>query len=421
MRELGKSWKYTRVLKDVGQRKFEKDILDGSGNIIKLYSHSGVSVSSISDVMKAEGISEEEVYHRYFEKIFRDTNAQSSIRTRVMDAAEDLGDFVSIDYIPQSGRSKGQLATVYYKGNNRDQIAWLKDVAFKRGGRLVKLEKTGTYWEGFPLNNLTKEGGVRFPNGKKPEALLKKILELSTNPGDLILDSFAGSGTTGAVAHKMNRRWIMVELGDHCHTHIIPRLQKVISGEDQGGISPTVEWKGGGGFRYYSVAPSLIEFDKYNQPVINKEYNPVMLTQAMCKLMGFTYAPSDTVYWQQGHSTETDYIYVTTQTLEHAQLAALSEEVGDDRSLLICCGAFRGNADQFENLTVRKIPRAVLDKCDWSKDDYSLNVENLPMLEQDNEPRTALKPAGSPRAAKAKKASAAAATGSLFGGDDADE
>lgn len=255
----------------------------------------------------------------------------------------------------------------------------------------------------------------------KPERLLKRILSLSTNPGDLVLDSFAGSGTTGAVAHKMGRRWIMVELGEHCHTHIIPRLQKVVTGEDQVGISEAMGWEGGGGFRYYSLAPSLIEFDKYNQPVINKEYNPVMLTQAMCKLMGFTYAPSDTVYWQQGNSTETDFIYVTTQTLEQAQLAALSEEVGEGRTLLICCSAFRGKADQFENLTVRKIPRAVLDKCDWSKDDYSLNVENLPMLEQDNEPRTALKPAGSPRAAKAKKASAAAATGSLFGGDDADE
>jgi adenine-specific DNA-methyltransferase len=219
----------------------------------------------------------------------------------------------------------------------------------------------------------------------------------------------------------MGRRWIMVELGDHCHTHIIPRLEKIINGEDQGGISEVVGWQGGGGFRYYSLAPSLIEFDKYNQPVINKEYNPVMLTQAMCKLMGFTYAPSDTVYWQQGHSTETDFIYVTTQTLEQAQLAALSEEVGEGRTLLICCSAFRGKADQFENLTVRKIPRAVLDKCDWSKDDYSLNVQNLPMLEQDNEPRTALKPAGSPRSAKAKKAASAAATGSLFGGDDADE
>lgn len=285
----------------------------------------------------------------------------------------------------------------------------------------TNLEETGHNRQAkYEQKVIFENSNIEYFSTPKPERLIKKILEIATIPGDLILDSFAGSGTTGAVAHKMGRRWIMVELGDHCHTHIIPRLEKVVSGEDQGGISQTVEWKGGGGFRYYSLAPSLIEFDKYGQPVINKEYNPVMLTQAMCKLMGFTYAPSDTVYWQQGHSTETDYIYVTTQTLDQAQLAALSEEVGDGRSLLICCGAFRGNADQFENLTVRKIPRAVLDKCDWSKDDYSLNVQNLPMLEQDNEPRTAVKPAGRPRAAKAQKATASS-TGSLFGGDDADE
>ncbi len=216
----------------------------------------------------------------------------------------------------------------------------------------------------------------------KPERLLKRIIEIATKPGDLVLDSFAGSGTTGAVAHKMGRRWIMIELGEHCHTHIIPRLKKLIDGEDKSGITEAVDWKGGGGFRYYSLAPSLIDYDKYGQPVINKEYNAAMLSRAMCKLMGFQYAPSDTVYWQQGCSTETDFIYTTTQTLDHAQLAALSEEVGESRTLLICCAAFRGKADQFTNLTVRKIPRAVLNQCEWGKDDYSLNVENLPMLEE---------------------------------------
>jgi adenine-specific DNA-methyltransferase len=265
-------------------------------------------------------------------------------------------------------------------------------------GEYVAGEPLTSIWDDILSNNLHNEGGIEFPKGKKPEALIKRCLELTTSANDLVLDSFAGSGTTGAVAHKMGRRWIMVELGEHCHTHIIPRLQKVISGEDQGGVSGAVNWKGGGGFRYYSLAPSLITFDKYNQPVINKEYNPVMLSQAMCKLMGFTYAPSDTVYWQQGHSTETDFIYVTTQTLDQVQLSALSEEAGENRTLLICCAAFRGNADKFENLTVKKIPRAVLDKCEWGHDDYSLNVQNLPMA--DMEPATDIPTIRAKRAAK---------------------
>jgi adenine-specific DNA-methyltransferase len=212
----------------------------------------------------------------------------------------------------------------------------------------------------------------------KPERLMQRIIELATDPGDLIVDSFAGSGTTGAVAHKMGRRWIMVELGEHCHTHIIPRLKKVIDGEDSGGVSQAVGWKGGGGFRYYRLAPSLLEKDKWGNWVINHDYNAAMLAEALCKLEGFSYAPSDAVYWQHGHSTERDFVYVTTASLTHEQLQQLSDEVGPDRSLLVLCTAFRAKADAYPNLTVKKIPRQVLSRCEWGHDDYSLQVENLP-------------------------------------------
>jgi adenine-specific DNA-methyltransferase len=212
----------------------------------------------------------------------------------------------------------------------------------------------------------------------KPEKLLHTILHIATSPGDLVLDSFAGSGTTGAVAHKMGRRWIMVELRDHCHTHITPRLKRVIDGDDTGGISKSVDWHGGGGFRYYRLAPSLLEKDKWGNWVINKDYNAAMLAEAVCKLEGFQYDPSDTIYWQHGHSTERDYIYVTTQNLNATQLQQLSDEVGSDRSLSILCSAFRGKTDRYPNLTVKKIPKAVLARCEWGHDDYSLQVENLP-------------------------------------------
>jgi adenine-specific DNA-methyltransferase len=212
----------------------------------------------------------------------------------------------------------------------------------------------------------------------KPERLLQRILGIASNRDDLVLDSFAGSGTTGAVAQKMGRRWIMVELGAHCHTLIIPRLKKVIDGTDEGGITKSVDWKGGGGFRYYRLAPTLLAKDSFGNRVISKEYNAAMLAEAMCKLMGFRYEPSEDVYWQQGRSTENDYIYVTTQTLSRENLAALGEQVGMKRSLLVCCSAYRGKADAFPNLTLKKIPLAVLHKCEWGHDDYSLNVANLP-------------------------------------------
>jgi adenine-specific DNA-methyltransferase len=219
--------------------------------------------------------------------------------------------------------------------------------------------------------------GTKAFETPKPEKLLNRILHIATNHSDLVLDSFAGSGTTGAVAHKMGRRWIMVELGEHCHTHIIPRLQKVIDGEDLGGITKSVNWKGGGGFRYYRLAPSLLEKDKWGNWVINKTYNAAMLAEALCKLEGFTYAPSDSVYWQHGRSTERDFLYVTTANLTHEQLQQLSDEVGPERSLLVLCTSFRGRGD-YPSLTVKKIPRQVLSRCEWGHDDYSLQVENLP-------------------------------------------
>lgn len=217
----------------------------------------------------------------------------------------------------------------------------------------------------------------------KPERLLQRILTLATSPGDMVLDSFAGSGTTGAVAHKMGRRWIMVELGEHCHTHIIPRLKKVINGEDTGGITEAVGWKGGGGFRYYHLAPSLLEKDRFGNWIIAKQYNSAMLAEAVCKLMGFTYAPSQEPedYWRHGHSTESDFIYVTTQSLTHDALKKLSDEVGPDRTLLVCCKAFNANETAFQNLTIKKIPHTVLSKCEWGRDDYSLAVSSLPVAD----------------------------------------
>lgn len=212
----------------------------------------------------------------------------------------------------------------------------------------------------------------------KPEPLIQRIIELATSPGDIVLDSFLGSGTTAAVAHKMGRRWIGIELGEHCRTHCLPRLKKVVDGTDSGGITEAVDWKGGGGFRYFRLAPSLLQQDKWGQWVISKEYNAPMLAEAVCKLEGFTYAPSDTLYWQQGHSTERDFLYTTTANLSHDQLQQLSDEVGPDRSLLVVCSAFRGRKEGFPNLTVKKIPKAVLGRCEWGHDDYSLKVENLP-------------------------------------------
>jgi adenine-specific DNA-methyltransferase len=380
MRDQGKSWKYTRVLNGIDKREFLKDTVDGSGEVIKIYQHNNISYQTIPELMRKDNLTEEECYVKYFDKIFRDTNAQSSIRTRVMEATEGLGDFFSIDYIPRSGRNKNKMTTVYYKGNNRDQIAWLSDICVKKGNKLVKLEKAGTYWDGFPLNNLTKEGGVQFPNGKKPELLIKKILDLTTNENDLVLDSFAGSGTTAAVAHKMNRNWITVELGNHAITHCFPRFKKVIDNQDKAGITKDVNWQGGGGFKFYTLAPSLLKQDKFGNWVISQEYNADMLAAAMAKQEGFKYQPHESSYWKQGQSSEQDFIFTTTQFLTVEALDSIKDEMQPGETLLICCKSFQKECKgKFGNITIKKIPLMLLGRCEYGKEDYSLNIINMPV------------------------------------------
>lgn len=237
----------------------------------------------------------------------------------------------------------------------------------------------------------------------KPERLIQRVLHIATNPGDLVLDSFLGSGTTAAVAHKMGRRWIGIELGEHCYTHCIPRLQKVINGEDPGGITKAQNWQGGGGFRFYELAPSLIKLDPWDIPVINPAFNAEMLAEAVCKLYGYRYAPSVDWFWMHGEGHKNSHIYVTTQTLTTEILQYISDQVGESRSLLICCPPCpEANAKLFPNINLSIMPNALLKRYEWDHDDYSLNVKNLPQAE----PQPSAPAERTVRAARDKKAKA---------------
>ncbi len=207
-KESGKSWKYTRIIKSFGEKTHYKDIKDGSGEDIKIFKHENVVIETIPNIAKDECITEEEVYIKYFDAIFRDTNAQSSIRQRVLDATDREDTFYSIEYVPSSGRNKGKLTTLYYKGRNKDIIAWLRDVAIKDGKRVFKKDKVGTLWSDFNWNNVSKEGSIQYPNGKKPIAFIQRMLELtsSNNKDDLILDFFAGSGSTAHAVADLNAK-----------------------------------------------------------------------------------------------------------------------------------------------------------------------------------------------------------------------
>ncbi len=217
----------------------------------------------------------------------------------------------------------------------------------------------------------------------KPERLIERVLTLGSNPGDLVLDSFLGSGTTAAVAQKMSRRYIGIELGDHCYTHCIPRLQKVVDGE-QGGISQAVNWHGGGGFKFYELAPTLIVLDSHGQPVFNDKYNAQMLVAAVAKLNGFVYAPNTEVYWKQGISHDNSFIFVTTEYLTAAQLDDIARDLPEFERLLICAPAFDiGLGKRYDNIDVRKIPQSVLSKCEYGVENYDLNIVNPPELDEE--------------------------------------
>ncbi len=239
---------------------------------------------------------------------------------------------------------------------------------------------TDIAWEG-----IAAEGGVQFKKGKKPERLLKRCIELCSIENDYVLDSFLGSGTTASVAHKMKRNWIGVELGDHANTHCLPRLKMVIDGKDKTGISELVGWGGGGGFKFYNLVPSLLQKDKFGNWIIDEKYNANKLAAAMCKHEGFKFSPNADIYWKQGQSTETDFIFVTTVFLTVKQLDKIHEEMKEKESLLICAKSFASECEgRYSNITIRKIPQMILGKCEFGKDNYNLNIIDLPREEDES-------------------------------------
>jgi len=325
----------------------------------------------------------------------KNSNYAKELDQFVLDNAEKIIRFARPDY---DGVSEDARKMIDISKSNRSMIYLLKrerflDMYFYRGerilfysdilkvidGKYVAGEPLTTIWDDLLSNNLHKEGGVDFPKSKKPESLIKRILELATSPNDLVLDSFLGSGTTAAVAHKMGRRWIGIELGEHAYTHCVPRLQKVVRGLDPGGITKAVGWAGGGGFRVFALAPTLLQEDRFGQLVINPEYNAPMLAAAVCRHEGFRYAPDPVLWWKQGRGAGRDYLLVTTRHITRPLLDAIHEEMQEGETLLVCCRAFdKACADAWPDISLRKIPNMLFERCEWGRDDYSLHIVPQP-------------------------------------------
>lgn len=313
-----------------------------------------------------------------------------------------------------AARARGEIVIVKKSGKwSVNYKQYLKDQAGEERGAKPVSVIDGHYTQHGTNESVALFGQDNKFSFPKPEGLVAYLIGCCTSPGDLVLDSFLGSGTTAAVAHKMGRRWIGIELGDHAVTHCVPRLRKVIDGADLGGVTAQSNWKGGGGFRFLRLAPSLLERDHWGNWVVSREYNATMLAEAVCKLHGFRYEPNPQVFWQHGRSTERDYLYVTTQTLDARQLEWLNESVGPDRSLLVLCRAWLGSAEAWPNLSLKKLPNAVLGRCEFGRDDYSLRIAALPdapVSAADDTESTKAQPeeSGAPGQAQSRKAKAKA-------------
>ena len=240
----------------------------------------------------------------------------------------------------------------------------------------------GDFWYDIKTTGLDNEGNVDFPKSKKPEKLIKRIIGMSSKKGDFVLDSFLGSGTTAAVAHKMERKYIGIEMGDHAYTHCKVRLDKVIDGTDQGGISKALEWEGGGGYKFYELAPSFITKDEFGNTVIDEFYNDTKLIKAMCKLMNFTYKPSETEYWKHGVGQGKNFLYITTQLLTSGMVQQIAAHLAEGESLIVCPKKFEPGAEKIDSrITIKKIPQSVLKACQFGKKEYLLPIKETALEE----------------------------------------
>ena len=353
--------RYKHVLEDEGDKELvEEYVSKSNGEMVRLYKHKNYKIFSIP--LKDFENREEEIqkdYSKNFPKIFRTTNPQkeNSFQHELISKMDKQ--LYSVDYTPSRGKSKDKKVTNYYI--NREIFAWLKDTASIVEGKIVKQNKMTDFWyhADIPKADLANEGSVDFRRGKKPENLIKRIIDLSTAAGDIVLDSFAGSGTTGAVAHKMKRKWIMVEMGDHAESHIIPRLKNVVSGTDQSGISKEVRWKGGGGFKYFELGDSLfVQDDELRYTIINPKMYNGKLIRAVLKVEGFKlFNPDNGLHGLSGSTAA----HVTEQYLTQDYINVLLNEIGNQADyLVIYAKTISSNLKLPDNVEVKRMPDVLL-------------------------------------------------------------
>lgn len=361
--------RYRKYIQSEGTKELVEEFESASNGLpVRIYKHTDYVIGDIS--LKQFESRESEIraqYYEFFDTIYRtyvvqqENEFQNSLMSRM-----EKNSLYSVEYTPSRGRNGGKETTLFY--HNGELCAWLKDTAFLEGRDVVKTTKLSNVWKNddIPKADLGNEGGVAFPRSKKPEKLIERILLMATNEGDLVLDSFLGSGTTAAVAHKMSRKYIGIELGDHCYSLCKKRLDRVIDGKDSNGVTKQYNWQGGGGYHFYELAPSLlVKNDKLPIYQINTSYTFEMLCEAICKIEGFRYKPQDVFH---GHSSEKRYIHITTEFINAGYIKSLSARLAEGQSLLIYGTKIQSDMVLPDNIEVKKIPKDLLEKCDFESE-----------------------------------------------------
>lgn len=353
--------RYKHVLEDAGNRELVDEFVSKSnGEKVKIYKHSNYKIRSIS--LRDFESRETEIRKEYvenFEKIFRTTNPQKENSFQHELLSRMTKELYSVDYIPSRGKNKDEQVTNYYY--NHEIFAWLKDSANLTDNNIVKQNKLTDFWShaDIPKADLANEGAVDFRRGKKPEMLIKRLLDIATVEGDTVLDSFLGSGTTSAVAHKMKRNWIGVELGDHAESHCLKRLKDVVDGKDKSGVTKEMSWKGGGGFKYFELGDSLFVRDSdLRLTVINpKMYNGALI-RAVLKVEGFKLVnPDNGLHGMSGATAA----HVTEQYLSQDYVDTLVNEIGNQANfIVIYAKTVSSKLKLSDNVEVKRIPDVLL-------------------------------------------------------------
>lgn len=361
--------RYRKYIQSEGTKELVEEFESASNGLpVRIYKHTDYVIGDIS--LKQFESRESEIraqYYEFFDTIYRtyvvqqENEFQNSLMSRM-----EKNSLYSVEYTPSRGRNGGKETTLFY--HNGELCAWLKDTAFLEGRDVVKTTKLSNVWKNddIPKADLGNEGGVAFPRSKKPEKLIERILLMATNEGDLVLDSFLGSGTTAAVAHKMSRKYIGIELGDHCYSLCKKRLDRVIDGKDSNGVTKQYNWQGGGGYHFYELAPSLlVKNSKLPIYQINPSYTFEMLCEAICKIEGFRYKSEDVFH---GHSSEKRFIHITTEFINAGYIKSLSAHLAEGQSLLIYGTKIQSDMVLPDNIEVKKIPKDLLEKCDFESE-----------------------------------------------------